>query len=95
MALFRLTVKDEDALKQFLRPIANSRNDTFLTISYGAVSDFLGLPLDASDEDIIQVKDFFEGKLQYQYLNNTLNDIIFNLIFRSDLCCRDGHSLYQ
>ena len=57
-----LTSGDEDDLKQFLRPIANSMNDTFLSMAYGGVYDYVRLPLDSSSEDIIQVKIYYEGE---------------------------------
>ena len=61
----RLTAENEDNLKQFMREIANSRNDTFLSIAFGAVYDFTGVPLNASVDDILQAELYIEGELCY------------------------------
>ena len=58
----RLTEEDENNLKQFMREIANSRNDSFLSITFGAVYDFAGAPLNASADDILQAEFYIEGE---------------------------------
>ena len=57
-----LTEEDEDALKAFMRDIATSRNDTYLSIADGSVFDYVGYPVESSPDDVIQVNNFFEGK---------------------------------
>ena len=58
----QLTSENEDSLKEFMRPIANSRNDSFLSIAFGAVYDFIGNPLNASSSDVFQAAQYIEGK---------------------------------
>ena len=57
----KLTEENEDNLKRFMRPIANSRNDSFLSIEFGAVYDFIGNPLNASVNDVFQAELYLEG----------------------------------
>ena len=74
-----LTEDDENALKEFMRPIANSRNDTYLSIEYGAVLDYARFKLNATADEFLQVSEYFEdltcvGEMAEEYINTSIDD---------------------